>query len=71
MKRSGLWVLSGGVVLQRVKNGTGTFIHLSPNIKKQDTGTIRQAKVLLHSQTGVFRTGEALQGGIHSFHHKC
>jgi len=33
--------------------------------KKQDTEAIKRARAILHSPTGVFRTGEAIKSGIH------
>lgn len=37
---------------------------MSPSIEKSDTATL-QARDLLHTQSGVFRTGEALKAGVH------
>ena len=38
---------------------------MGPNIKKTDTGAIQRAKDLLRSQSGTFRTGEAIKAGVH------
>jgi predicted transcriptional regulator of viral defense system len=38
---------------------------MSPNIKKQDTEAIRQARALLQPQAAAFRAGEALKAGVH------
>ncbi len=38
---------------------------MSLRIEKADTEAIQRAKTLLHTQNGVFRTGEALKAGIH------
>ncbi|NLN59844.1 MAG: type IV toxin-antitoxin system AbiEi family antitoxin domain-containing protein [Deltaproteobacteria bacterium] len=33
--------------------------------KKQGAEAIKRAKAMLHSPTGIFRTGEAIKSGIH------
>lgn len=38
---------------------------MSSIIEKSDTAAIRRARVLLHSQKGAFRTGEAMRAGVH------
>ena len=38
---------------------------MGPNIRKTDTAAVQRAKVLFHSQSGAFRTGEAMKAGIH------
>jgi predicted transcriptional regulator of viral defense system len=39
---------------------------MEPNIRKTDTAAVQRAKELLLSQSGAFRTGEAIKAGIHS-----
>jgi len=38
---------------------------MSPNIKKQNTGAIKQARALFQPQAAAFRTCEALKAGVH------
>jgi len=38
---------------------------MEPNIRKTDTAAVQRAKDLLRSQSGAFRTGEAMKAGIH------
>jgi predicted transcriptional regulator of viral defense system len=40
-------------------------LSMSPNKGKSNTATIQRVKDLLHTQRGVFRTGEALKAGVH------
>jgi predicted transcriptional regulator of viral defense system len=41
------------------------ILSVEPNIGKVDTAVVQRAKDLLRSQSGVFRTGEAIKAGIH------
>lgn len=38
---------------------------MEPNIGKTDTATVQKARDLLRSQSGAFRTGEAIKAGVH------
>jgi hypothetical protein len=38
---------------------------MGPNIRKTDRAVVQRAKDLLRSQSGAFRTGEAMKAGIH------
>ena len=38
---------------------------MEPNIRKTDTTAVKRAEDLLRSQSGAFRTGEAIKAGVH------